>query len=152
MTAPHTKNGERERRLQNRREIMAMRRSGLTFDVIAHAKGVTKQRIHQIVKDELVKLSKEMAGETECLRALEIDRLDRLLAGLWKKAQDGDLDAVDRALKISARRSAMLGLDDPTRFAPIRIEHESVDMSPDELKRELERRGLPTTLFADDAK
>lgn len=118
MTAPHTKHGERERGLQRRREIMALRRSGLTFDVIAQAKGITRQRVHQIVRDELRKLAQETAEETEGLRALELDRLDRLLAGLWKKAQDGELDAIDRALKIAARRAALLGLDRPTKIAP----------------------------------
>ena len=42
--------------------------------------------------------------------ALELDRLDAMLAGLWAAATSGDCAAVDRVLKIGERRDKLLGL------------------------------------------
>lgn len=95
-----------------------MRRSGLTFDLIGQALGVSKQRAHKIITDELLRMAAQNAADAEALRALEVERLDRLLQGLWVRAQNGELDAVDRALKIAHRRAALLGLDRPTKIAP----------------------------------
>lgn len=47
--------------------------------------------------------------------ATELGRLDALLISLWPKARGGDLQAVDRVLKINERRAAVLsqGIDAP---------------------------------------
>jgi hypothetical protein len=45
----------------------------------------------------------------------ELDRLDAMLRACWSKAIGGDMKAVDRVLKISERRSKLLGLDAPER-------------------------------------
>lgn len=39
---------------------------------------------------------------------------------LWnlERARSGELEAIDRALKIAHRRAALLGLDRPTKIAP----------------------------------
>jgi hypothetical protein len=42
--------------------------------------------------------------------ALELDRLDVMLAGLWPQAAAGEVSAVDRVLKIGERRDKLLGL------------------------------------------
>lgn len=42
--------------------------------------------------------------------ALELDRLDVMLTGLWAAASTGDVSAVDRVLKIGERRDKLLGL------------------------------------------
>ena len=49
------------------------------------------------------------------LRTLELERLDRLLLGVWGQAAKGNQGAVDRALKIMERRARLLGLDAPTK-------------------------------------
>ncbi len=51
----------------------------------------------------------------EDARSLEQARLDALLRAVWDLAMTGDLPAVDRVLKISERRSRLLGLDAPQR-------------------------------------
>lgn len=51
------------------------------------------------------------------LRSLELERLDRLLLGVWSQAAKGNQGAVDRALKIMERRARLLGLDAPTKQA-----------------------------------
>ena len=58
-----------------------------------------------------------MAGSSDELLALELSRLDGLLAKVYPMAAQGDLQAVDRVLKICERRARLLGLDAPTRTA-----------------------------------
>lgn len=118
MTAPNSKGATRLVATERRREAVTLRRTGLTYDLIGQAMGITRQTAHKLVMAELRQIAAETAAEADALRALEVERLDRLLQGLWARAQQGDLDAVDRALKISARRAALLGLDRPTKVAP----------------------------------
>jgi hypothetical protein len=49
------------------------------------------------------------------LRVLEVLRLDRLQAAVWKDAMKGDLGAVSTALNISDRRIRMLRLNQRSR-------------------------------------
>ncbi|UOE45484.1 terminase small subunit [Agromyces larvae] len=44
------------------------------------------------------------------IRRLELDRLDRLQAGLWGKAVRGDVTAVDRVLRLSELRMRFAGI------------------------------------------
>ena len=44
---------------------------------------------------------------------MEIERLDAMLFAIWKKVEKGDLNAIETALKISARRCKILGIDMP---------------------------------------
>lgn len=118
MTAPNSKGATRLVATERRREAVTLRRTGLTYDLIGQAMGITRQTAHKLVMAELRQIAAETAAEADALRALEVERLDRLLQGLWARAQQGDLDAVDRALKIAARRAALLGLDRPTKVAP----------------------------------
>jgi hypothetical protein len=118
MRNPNSKGAKRLNAAEIRRKALVMRRSGATFDLIGQALGVSKQRAHAVITAELARMAAENAVDAEALRALEVDRLDRLLRGLWQRAQDGDLGAVDRALKIAHRRAALLGLDRPTKIAP----------------------------------
>ena len=49
------------------------------------------------------------------IRKLEIQRLDKYLKSLDKRIEDGDIKAIEAALKVQARRSSLLGLDVPVR-------------------------------------
>jgi hypothetical protein len=51
---------------------------------------------------------------SHCLE-LELARLDEIERGLWARADAGHLGAVDRLLKVSERRSRLLGLEAPQR-------------------------------------
>lgn len=50
----------------------------------------------------------------EHLRSLEAERLDRVLAAIWRDATRGNLSAIDRVLKIMERRAKIEGLDSTT--------------------------------------
>jgi hypothetical protein len=78
---------------------------------------------------------------------MELERLDRLFAAVWPLAIAGDLAAVDRVLKIMARRAKMEGFDKETvkligdKDNPLRMEHsgegklEILDVKSDEFKQ-----------------
>lgn len=82
-----------------------MRLAGATYEAIAHAVGYSnKGAAYQAVKAVLAKLTPNVDEE----RGLELARMDAMLVGLWPKARRGDAQSVDRVLKISERRAALL--------------------------------------------
>jgi hypothetical protein len=62
-------------------------------------------------------LLRTMKPATETERALEVARMDRVLKGVWHWAERGQVESIDRVLKISKRRSELLGLDAPIKNA-----------------------------------
>lgn len=64
------------------------------------------------VRAYLQRAAQSMAEEhrTEALQA-EIERLNTLQASVWDQALDGDLKAVDTAVKIVVARAKLMGLD-----------------------------------------
>ncbi len=97
------------------REVAALdlRRAGCTYDVIARRLGYSNRSgAWHAVRAGLTATLQEPA---DALRAMELERLDRLQVAIWDKATSGNLRAVDRVLTIMKRRSALLGLDAPRR-------------------------------------
>ncbi|MFD8597518.1 hypothetical protein ACFV1L_21200 [Kitasatospora sp. NPDC059646] len=74
-------------------------------------------------------------ADVEALRALEDARLDRLFLVAYRRAvRDGELPAIDRALRIMERRARLRGLDRPLRTeisgpdgGPIEVTDATVD-------------------------
>lgn len=115
-------------------EALRMRARGAAFRDIAAQLGISVSTAHDAVQRALAAHSEEPAAQ---VRALELQRLDalyvRVMEVLDRKhvtvsngrvvhlgdeplQDDGPvLAAVDRALKIQARRAALLGLDMPTK-------------------------------------
>ena len=60
-------------------------------------------------------LSDIVPPAVEEMRTLEGERLDALLAAVWKQAMGGDLKAVDRVLRIIDQRARLLGLNAPVQ-------------------------------------
>lgn len=94
---------------QKQKRALELRARGHGFDHIAKELGYKgPSGAYQAVIAGLKKTLQEPADE---LRKLEGERLDKLLAGLWEKAENGHLWAVDRALSIMERRARLYGLD-----------------------------------------
>lgn len=132
---------------EKQRQALILRRGGATFEQIAERLGYASRKgAHKAVSTALRRLVQEPAEE---LRALELDRLDALHRAVWPAAMAGDVKAVDRALKIMARRVRLLGLDLPLKVDvraivdEIADEYGLTDEERDELfadmKRELAR-------------
>lgn len=86
--------------------VLNLRRGGASFDAISQALNLTPDTARACFDVALGTV------DTEVQQALELDRLDRLHMAVWPKATSGDLDAVDRLLRISERRDKVL--QDPT--------------------------------------
>jgi hypothetical protein len=113
---PHSKaSAVRIRAAERRSEALRLRKGGTTYAQIGRELGVSEQRAHRIVTQELARLNAERAEQAAEVTRLELERLDVLLAGVWAKAQAGDGPAIDRVLSIMGRRAKLLGIDAPEK-------------------------------------
>lgn len=103
------------RAVERRRDALALRRSGATYQQIGERLGVAVSTAHTAVQNALAGVADESDGAARELRALELERLDELQRSVWPEATRGGLAAIDRALKIMERRARLLGLDAPAR-------------------------------------
>lgn len=97
-------------------DILRMRREGHTFEEIGEKLGISRQRAGQVVVEELTKLSSEIEAEARIAAVMESERLDNLTRILYPKATKGNLQAIDRLLKVMERRARLFGLDAPSRI------------------------------------
>src|SRR5262245_42018072 len=70
-------------RAQRRAQALALRLAGNTFAQIGAALGVSEQRAHKLVTEELKRINERRQTDAEELRRLEEERIDALLAELW---------------------------------------------------------------------
>lgn len=96
-------------------QAFELRKMGATYREIGKQLGITKQAANVAIKRVLAETIAQTMESVEEVRCLEVERLDRLLLGIWDKARNGDEHAVGCALKIMSRRAELLGLDAPRR-------------------------------------
>jgi hypothetical protein len=100
-------------------QAIELRRGGASYREIAQRLGIGKSRAHALVRAGLEHARAQVASAADEMRAVEVSRLDGMLAKLWplvgKKTLD--LGVVDRIIKIGERRAKLLGLDAPVRTA-----------------------------------
>ena len=123
---------------ERRRQAVALRKQGLSYQAIANELGMAKSSVHSAVAKAMQAFEKEIADEAILLATLELDRLDSLQMALWDDAMAGKLGAVDKILNIMARRAKLLGLDAPARVTPTSADghlpySDPTAMSPEEL-------------------
>jgi len=70
------------------------------------------------VKRELDRQGRQTYLDARKLVRMECDRLDEMLRAIWPEVLDGNLQAIEKALKISERRSKLVGLNAPDKIAP----------------------------------
>jgi len=100
---------------ERKAQALSRRIGGFTFQQIADEMHITRQAAHALVKSALAELNEKIAESATELRRLELERLDTMRRALWGEVLKGDLQSIDRALKISARLSALAGLDAPVK-------------------------------------
>lgn len=112
---------------ERRQFVIQARRAGMTLQQVASTaesrfgkerlpKGWDDAYVAKDLSRELKKLRKGNQEDVEDLRALELDRLDALLRGLWPKASKGEERAVQKVLNVLERRAKLLGLDAPEKL------------------------------------
>lgn len=106
-----TKKAPEPEQLERELKVLNLRLAGATWAEIAQAMGYagpsSAYYTYQKAAERMIR------PKLEEYRDLELDRLDRLQRGLWKKAAGGDPRAVDSVLRIIDRRAKLLGLDAP---------------------------------------
>lgn len=94
---------------------LALRRDGATLPEIAKAVGCALSTAHARVKKGLDLAREDMRAEAGALMELELLRLDKLWRSAQKLVAAGDPSAIQAALRVSAQRAKLLGLEAPTR-------------------------------------
>lgn len=94
------------------RRCLELRLAGATLDAIGRTVGLHKSNVSRRIKDALADIP---AAEADALRTLENERLDVMQMAIWKQVREGHHAAIDRAIRISERRSRLNGLDAPQR-------------------------------------
>jgi transposase-like protein len=111
---------------ERRRQAMEYKVLGASLSQIAAKLGITKQRVHTIVAQELKKESEQTRLAAEQYRQLELNQLEKMEFGIMQQASTGDVFAIDRMIKIHQQRATLIpGLSVPQK-------HEVGGMSDDE--------------------
>lgn len=102
---------------EKERQAISLRLTGATLWQIAQALGYNNE---SSVRSAIERgLNRAVAEPADKMRALELERLDRMLHAIWPTAINGPtqerLQAIDRILKIMDRRAKLMGLDAPLR-------------------------------------
>lgn len=109
------------------RELLALefRKQGLTYRRIGLNLGITEDGAWRAVMRGLRHIREEIAETAPEVLDLELQRLDDMFVGHYKKAKEGDARSTDICLRIMERRARYLGLD-----AAIRQELTGADGGP----------------------
>ena len=118
--------------LERRVRVLALRQMGLTYrrivevmqhDVAWHGRlpsSYNARKAHDDVMASVVQQRAELDESVQVVRQQELDRLDRMLLGVWARAQSGDDRAIASVLAIMTRRARYLpGLEAPQTVAPM---------------------------------
>jgi hypothetical protein len=130
-----------EEQITQERKVLELRRAGYGMTEVSRQLGMPLSTVKARYKAALARTLREPAA---AVRDLEADRLDRLQAAIWNRAIKGELDAIDRVLKIHDKRVELLGLAHRHGVAERaqRIEFEKLRLMALTLGRALDEAGL----------
>ena len=98
-------------------QAVQLRVEGFTHEAIAEKLGyLTPSASYKAVMRELKATAQDQSESNESLRTLELKRLDQWLQSITPQAVQGDLSAVNTAVRISESRRNLLGLDAPKQL------------------------------------
>lgn len=100
--------------VERQRQALELRMAGYTYDVIAEQIGYADGG--SAYKAVMLGIQKTLQEPADEVRKIEVARLDKLLAGIYLQAKQGNLPAMDRVLKVMERRDKLLGLDRPVQW------------------------------------
>jgi hypothetical protein len=92
---------------------LELRKAGASYREIARRLNVNVHTAHGDIGAELAAIRERTVEGAADLRQLELQRFDEMTAGLWPQIQAGSPPAVSAAIRVSERRSRLLGLDEP---------------------------------------
>lgn len=147
-TNGHRTAAEETEREQRRAKCVDMRIKGNTFQAIADALGYANRDAAWRDWRRALELARAEANmELSEARAFELARLDAIDRIAWVQADGGELKALEVLLKVSDRRSKMLGLDQPVKHT---INFEDIDRAIAEYEQQLREAGIDPDTITDD--
>lgn len=125
--------------ITRRKAVWEGRLQGQTLQALADSHGVALGTI----QNDLKAIAKDFESHVHTWRYLELERLEMLHSAVWANALNGDLAAIDRFIKLSERRSKLLGLDPPAKTLTVNLTPDQAkSLTDEELDAELKKRGL----------
>lgn len=112
MAARKTKADRRE----EMEKALQLRLGGATYPQIAAHLAISEKRARNLVEKGLAEGTSE---DATLARELELQRIDTLQKSLWIKAKAGDLEALDRIVKLMDRRHRLMGLTGKAQGDPL---------------------------------
>jgi hypothetical protein len=89
-----------------RLQALELHLAGATYQAIADTLGfASKGHAHDAVQKALA----DLAPDLEQSDATDVARIDAMIQALWSKARRGDVQAIDRVLKLQQERRAIAG-------------------------------------------
>lgn len=111
---------------ERKKSALALRIGGLSFSAIGDKLGISKQAAHTLVVNALRDTNAQTAEVADELRRLELERLDTAQAAIWEAVLKGDVQAVDRFVRISKRRGELTGIDAPSK-SEVKVTEADID-------------------------
>jgi hypothetical protein len=100
-----------EESLARRAKALELHLAGATYEAIANVVGyASKAGSYKAVQEALAAQAPPGDDDSPVDYDTEIARLDAMLTGLWGKARRGDVQAIDRVLRIGERRAHLIAL------------------------------------------
>lgn len=93
----------------NEVKALDLRSAGKTYRDIAQILGISVSAAHNLVSRGMDRLIAKCEEKAEMVRSMELDRLDKLQSAVWDAATTGDIQAIDRMLKIMESRAKYTG-------------------------------------------
>jgi len=117
--------GNTERKAELKKKAYQLRIAGLSYRKIGEQLGINFQTAFNYVKETLDNLRRDCTELAETYRDMELVRLDEMQTAIYTKILKGDLNAIDRLLRVMERRSRLLGLDAPKQ---IEVDSKTIDI------------------------
>jgi predicted transcriptional regulator len=92
-------------------KVFELFKAGYTPRQIAMYVGYSEQQTRELLAEEQAAIVKDFIEDQDKARRLDLNRLDDMLRAVYSNAVKGNLNAVDRVLKILERRAKYLGTD-----------------------------------------
>lgn len=122
-------------------EALRLRQRYMTYRQIANHMGVDVHTAHDYVKDALKLAIRE---NVEDVKRMELARIEEIERALLPVAMNRDhvrqARSAEVLLKYFERKSALLGLDAPTRRIVDVVTHDKIDQAIEEMEREIGER------------
>jgi transcriptional regulator with XRE-family HTH domain len=114
-----------------------LRRSGLSYAQVAAKLGIAESTASELVQRALQGVVQEPGAD---VIKLELQRLDAALAAIWARVVKGEVEVIDRLLKIQERRAKLEGLDKAMNnvLPPVEPGPDISKLSPSEMRTHFE--------------